>query len=70
MTNQEYIQLVLDLKRESEDTLYFMYRNSVRQMKFTNPYDEKYAYIVKRHNAICEAFKAKTGHGIMEDVSD
>ena len=70
MTETEYNQLVLDLANESEDTLYFMFRNSVRQIKFTSPYDNEYQYIVKRHSAICEAFKAKTGHGIMEDVDD
>lgn len=70
MTNQEYVQLVLDLEKESEDTLYFMYRNSVRQLKFTSPYSDNYKYTVQRHNAICEAFRAKSGHGIMEDVDD
>lgn len=70
MTETEYNQLVLDLINESEDTLYFMFRNSVRQIKFTSPYDNEYQYIVKRHSAICEAFKTKTGYGIMEDVDD
>ena len=70
MSDNEYRQLVLDLINESEDTLYFMFRNSVRQIKFTSPYDNEYQYIVKRHSAICESFKAKTGHGIMEDVDD
>lgn len=70
MSDNEYSQLVLDLKSESEDTLYFMYRNSVRQLKFTNPYSDNYRYIAQRHNAICEAFRAKTEHGIMEDADD
>lgn len=70
MTNQEYVQLVLDLEKESEDTLYFMYRNSVRQLKFTSPYSDNYKYVVQRHNAICEAFRTKTGRGIMEDTDD
>ncbi len=67
MTETEYNQLVLDLSNESEDTLYFMFRNSVRQVKFTSPYDEEYRYVVARHNAICDAFKKKTGHSILED---
>lgn len=67
MTETEYNQLVLDLSNESEDTLYFMFRNSVRQVKFTSPYDEEYRYIVARHNAICDAFRKKTGHSILED---
>lgn len=67
MTETEYNQLVLDLSNESEDTLYFMLRNSVRQVKFTSPYDEEYRYIVARHNAICDAFRKKTGHSILED---
>ena len=70
MSDNEYRQLVLDLINESEDTLYFMFRNSVRQIKFISPYDNEYQYIVKRHSAICEAFKTNTGHGIMEDVDD
>ena len=70
MSDNEYSQLVLDLSNESEDTLYFMFRNSVRQIKFTSPYDNEYQYIVKRHSAICEEKKEKTGHGIMEDVDD
>lgn len=70
MSDAEYNRLVLDLTSESEDTLYFMFRNSVRQMKFTSPYADEYEYIVKRHSAICEAFRTKTGHGIMEDVDD
>lgn len=70
MNDNEYSQLVLDLKNESEDTLYFMWRNSVRQLKFTNPYSDDYKYMAQRHNAICEAFRTKTGHGILEDVDD
>lgn len=70
MTNQEYVQLVLDLEKESEDTLYFMFHNSVRQLKFTSPCSDEYKYIVQRHNAICEAFRTKTGHGVMEDADD
>lgn len=70
MTNQEYVQLVLDLENESEDTLYFMWRNSVRQLKFTNQFSDDYKYMVQRHNAICEAFYTKTGYGILEDAND
>ena len=67
MTETEYNQLVLDLANESEDTLYFMFRNSIRQVRFTSPYENDYRYVVARHNAICEAFKKKTGHIILED---
>ena len=42
MTETEYNQLVLDLVNESEDTLYFMFRNSIRQVNFTNPYENDY----------------------------
>ena len=67
MTETEYNQLVLDLANESEDTLYFVFRNSIRPVKFTHPYENDYHYVVARHNAICEAFKKKTGHNILED---
>ena len=67
MMETEYNQLVLDLVNESEDTLYFMFINSIRQVKFTNPYENDYHYVVARHNAICKAFKKKTGHNILED---
>lgn len=70
MSDNEYNQLVLDLQNESEDMLYFMWRNSVRQLKFTNPYSTEYKYMVQRHTAICEAFRTKTGYGILEDADD
>lgn len=67
MNNVEYNQLVEQFRGESNDTLYFMLRNSIRQMHFTSPYNEEYQYVVARHNAICEAFRLNNGYGIMEE---
>lgn len=70
MESVEYSNLVKQLREESNDTLYFMLRNSFRQMHFANPYSEEYQYVVARHNAICDAFRLNNGYGIMEDVDD
>lgn len=67
MESVEYNNLVEQLREESNDTLYFMLRNSFRQINFTNPYSNEFQYIIARHNAICEAFRLNNGHGIMED---
>lgn len=67
MESVEYNGLVEQFREESNDTLYFMLRNSFRQINFTNPYSNEFQYIVARHNAICEAFRLNNGYGIMED---
>lgn len=62
-----YEQMVNNYAAMSEDTLYFEFRNLRRRIAFTNIGTAEYRRVVGRYNALCEAFKKKTGRGILED---
>lgn len=63
----EFDKMVKDYEAMSEDTLYLEFRNLRRRIAFTGVNTEEYRRIIGKYNALCEAFKNKTGKGILED---